>query len=155
VCKTLVLHDPSQRNPFRDLIPLTRHYPLLLQIIIANSALHMFNTSRKHSMRTSQKNTNPRGQETSRPYLDALAAKSRALNMLRSALTDKTPMDSDIILAAMILFVELELLDSGKDNWRHHIEGARSIIADLCKPQMLQNLATSPMRTCLISNWMA
>jgi hypothetical protein len=75
--------------------------------------------------------------------------------MLRSALTDKTPMDSDIILAAMILFVELELLDSGKDNWRHHIEGARSIIADLCKPQMLQNLATSPMRTCLISNWMA
>jgi hypothetical protein len=48
---------------------------------------------------------------------------------------DKTTTDSDVILAVMVLFVELELLDSGRNNWKHHIEGARTIIADLCKPQ--------------------
>jgi hypothetical protein len=96
----------------------------------------------------------PQGHDTSGPYLDALSAKNRALNMLRAALTDKTPLDSDVILAVTVLFVELELLESGKDNWRYHIEGARTIIAGLCKPQMLQRLATSPIRTCLISNWM-
>jgi hypothetical protein len=74
--------------------------------------------------------------------------------MLRNALMDKNTTDSDVILAVMILFVELELLDSGRGNWKHHIEGARTIIAGLCKPQLLEKLSTSPLRSCLISNWM-
>jgi hypothetical protein len=91
---------------------------------------------------------------TSRPYLDALRAKHRALSLLRNALMDKTTTDSDVILAVMVLFVELELLDSGRNNWKHHIEGARTIIADLCKPQSLDKLSISPLRSCLVSNWM-
>jgi hypothetical protein len=74
--------------------------------------------------------------------------------MLRSALMDKTSTNSDVVLAAMVLFVELELLDSGRDNWKHHIEGARTIIAGLYKPQLLDKLTINPLRSCLISNWM-
>jgi hypothetical protein len=116
----------------------------------------MFNSSQKHLQ------SNDRGSkislhcpsfEKSGTYLDALTAKHRALNMLRNALIDKPTTDSDVILAVMILFVELELLDSDQDNWKHHIEGARTIIAGLCKPQLLEKLPTSPLRSCLISNW--
>jgi hypothetical protein len=53
----------------------------------------------------------------------------------------------------MILFVELELLDSGRNNWKHHIEGARTIIANLFKAQLPEKLSVNLLRSCLISNW--
>ncbi|KAI4854657.1 hypothetical protein E4T44_00009 [Aureobasidium sp. EXF-8845] len=157
VCKDLVLYDSTQQNPFCDLVPLTQQHPLLLQIIIANSALHVFNSARKHMKsndRGSEKSLQCRNLLISRPYFDHLTAKHRALNMLRNALIDLDITDSDVILAVMILFVELELLDSGRNNWKHHIEGARTIIAILCKPHLPEDLPISRLRSCLISNWM-
>jgi hypothetical protein len=156
VCKNFVLYDTTQRNPFRDLIPLTRQHPILLQIIVANSAMHMFKSSRRHlksNDQGSEESLRCRNLEGFRPYLDALTAKHRALSMLKNALMDKTTTDSDVILTVMILFVELELLDSGRNNWKHHIEGARTIIANLFKAQLPEKLSVNLLRSCLISNW--
>lgn len=128
-------------------MPLTHQYSVLLHIIVANSALHMFNRSRRGSM------TRSKDGEVTKPFLDALIAKQRALSMLRHALTQIPAENTDIILAVVILFVEFELLDSGRDNWKYHIEGARKIIRALCQPNLLAGLTTSPIRSCLVSSW--
>lgn len=58
----------------------------------------------------------------------------------------------DITLAVVLLFIEFELIDSGRDNWRYRINGARTIIETLCRSHVSTQTAMSPLRSCLISN---
>lgn len=165
VCRDLVLYDIPKHNPFRELIPMIHQHPLLQHIIVANSALHMFNACEKplilhHSGFPLSIQTNiPESSRPSSPSLQqaesyscALVAKQKALVLLRSALSNPTSMDVDVILAAVLLFIELELLDSGRDNWRHHINGARTIIEKFCHPSMLTPASMTPLRCSLVSN---
>lgn len=156
VCRDLVLYDTPHQNPFRDLIALTGQYPILLQTIVANSALHMSNASQTFS-RTRGRGTETLGEYQSHdvtgPYLDALTAKQRALNMLRQTLMQSVVTGLDVLLAVMVLLIEFELMDSGRSDWKHHVEGARTLVGILCKPQVPETLAMSPIRSCLISNW--
>jgi hypothetical protein len=85
-------------------------------------------------------------------YNHALAAKQRALYLLNSALTSITTVDVDVTLAVVLLFIEFELIDSGRDNWKFHINGARTIIETLCRSDKSMQYAMSPLRRCLISN---
>ena len=71
VCRNLVLYDTPHLNPFRELIPLTRQDPILLQIIVANSALHMFNASQKFSGRENNRTHESQRHEVAKPYFDA------------------------------------------------------------------------------------
>ena len=87
-------------------------------------------------------------------YNDALAAKQRALYLLRSAITSIAAVDLDVILAVVVLFIEFELIDSGQDNWRHHINGARMIIEALCGSNISLQTAESPLRSFLLANWL-
>lgn len=165
LCRDLVLYDIPKHNPFRELIPMIHQHPLLQHIIVANSALHMSNACEK--LLTLHQSGFPLSLETdipdfSRPispslkqtesYSSALAAKQKALVLLRSALSNPTSMDVDVILAAVLLFIELEILDSGRDNWRHHINGARTIIEKFCHPSMLTPASMTPLRCSLVSN---
>jgi hypothetical protein len=163
VCKDLVIYDVPKHNPFYDLIPLTKQHEILLHIIIANSALHMSNASQKLLISDTtafpvQYCPNTLGSSSfstiQRPksYRDALVAKQRALHLLNSALNDMPPADIDVTLAVVLLFIEFELIDSGKDNWRWHINGARTIIDILCGSNKLAHTAMSSLRSCLISN---
>lgn len=165
VCRDLVLYDIPKHNPFRELIPLTHQHPVLLQIIIANSALHMSNACQKSlvlgttafplrhrtSLLGSQCSSSSAIQQRE-SYNDALTAKQRALYLLKSALTSIASVDIDVTLAVVLLFIEFELIDSGRDNWRHHINGARTIIKILCGSNISTQTAMSPLRSCLISN---
>ena len=165
VCRDLVLYDIPKHNPFRELVPLTHQHPVLLEIIIANSALHMTNAYQKSLVfhttadsfhhRTSLK-CSPGSSSSenlqSESYTDALAAKQRALHLLKSALTSIASVDIDVTLAAVLLFIEFELIDSGRNNWRFHINGARTIIETLCRLSISTQTPMSPLRSCLISN---
>jgi hypothetical protein len=156
VCPDFVVYD-SDQNPFRDVIPLTQKHPVLLQIVIANSAIHMLNVSQPFS--TSEKGdqkrlSDSRRCESHKLYYDALTAKQQALNMLRQNLAQKTSMDVDVTLAVIILFINLELMDAGQADWIHHIDGGRLLVEALCKDELLQNTMTSPLRRFLVSNWM-
>jgi hypothetical protein len=84
----------------------------------------------------------------------ALVAKYKALSLLQYALSNATPMDLDVILAVILLFVEFELLDSGRDDWIHHIDGARKIIEKLCGSNVIPARIMSPLRRCLVSNFL-
>ncbi|MCJ1458314.1 hypothetical protein MMC28_008685 [Mycoblastus sanguinarius] len=165
VCRDLVLYDIPKHNPFRELIPLTHQHSVLLQIIIANSALHMSNACQKslvldttaflHRHRTSLLGSpcsSSSAIQQLESYNDALAAKQRALYLLKSALNSIASVDIDVTLAVVLLFIEFELIDSGRDNWRYHINGARTIIETLCGSNISTQTAMSPLRSCLISN---
>lgn len=167
LCKDLVLCDSAKQNPFRQLIPLTHRHPILLHIIIANSALHMANANQKHlpgdttthhvsnlSLSSCASSSAIQTTESANAYRDALVAKQWALWMLRSALTRNSWSDIDVILAVVLLFIEFELLDTGHNDWRCHINGARAIIATLNLANMSTQNDLSPLRSCLISNYL-
>ena len=166
VCKDLILYDNPKENQFRKLIPIALDHPVLLQIIIATSAIRMSHTRHKlghsHAMTASteavyQSTTATAIQRQdfaaySRVRNHALIAKYKALSLLQYALSNATPMDLDVILAVILLFVEFELLDSGRDDWIHHIDGARKIIEKLCGSNLITAKTMSPLRRCLVSN---
>ncbi|OLN87011.1 Acriflavine sensitivity control protein acr-2 [Colletotrichum chlorophyti] len=125
VCRDLVSWDLPDRNPFRSLIPLTKAHPLLQHIIVAASAAHMSNLSRALS-------SDPESDLNARQALtDALVAKHKALRLLSAALQDISSIGGDVVLAAVLFFVNVELIESGKNGWRPHLEGAGRIMAFL------------------------
>lgn len=161
-CRNLVSYDNTQLNPFRELIPLTQKHPILLHIIVANSASWIHNAS---TSITTPSTGYPDGkcsvhledQESSmiaqsKPQYDALAAKRQALHLLQLALTGTIALDVDVTMAVVLLFIELELVEYGQGNWTHHISGARRIIERLCGPEIWTQTSTSTLRRCLISN---
>jgi hypothetical protein len=81
-------------------------------------------------------------------------AKCRALQLLREALTqvDKDP-DVDSILATVLMFVQLELIDSGQDSWKAHLDGARKIL-EMLNLSSRSNITVemTGLRKCLLAN---
>ncbi|RDW63302.1 hypothetical protein BP6252_10847 [Coleophoma cylindrospora] len=165
VCKDFVIYDLPQQNPFRDLIPLATQHPVLLNIIIANSALNMANASQQSTARafslSPQLGPNPstipqlRFSPTSQSsgwYKDALVAKHRALRFLTAVLNDVDSTGIDIALGSVLLFTEFELADSGIKDWRLHMHGARALINSVKEPYTLQYANMSSLRRRLIAN---
>ncbi|KAG6116958.1 hypothetical protein E4U13_001476 [Claviceps humidiphila] len=139
VCKDLVSHDLPDRNPFRGLIPLTRAHPLLQHIIVAASASHMSNLVRAPlTSRDSDVGESLRAmihQASRRALNDALLAKATALGLMRGAVENMKTTGADVILAAALFFINVELIESGKHGWKAHLEGAGRIMS-LLQPTM-------------------
>lgn len=165
VCKDLVIYDIPYCNPFRDLIPLTRGYSILFNVILAISALHLSNALQRSVLTRSS--SGPLLHATalnetkcmfmssisvSSEYKDALISKQSALRLLRQALEDTPSVDMDIILASVLLFIEFELIDSGKDDWRLHVNGARRLIDSLPSSSDVDLSNMNAMRSCWVSN---
>lgn len=166
VCKDLVLYDTSQHNQFRNLMPLIHEHPILLDIMVANAALHMTNRGMRSSPLFSSDNQTislsgtlslqpSKGSEIHLPesHHHALAAKQRALHRLQSTLATTTALDSDVALAVVLLFIEFELIASGRNDWKHHVNGARAMINELYERSKQGSMnEMTPLRRCLISN---
>jgi hypothetical protein len=162
VCKDLVLYDEPRSNPFRALISWTQEYVGLRHIIVAVAALHASNSSQmlaswaQSSARQNPKNTTFVTDLYSQPessYRIALHAKHQALAMLRSdALKSFTVYSLDVVLAIVLLFIEFELINSGLNDWAHHIKGARPLIRRAYAEWHLQPHLMTDMRRCLIAN---
>ncbi|RYC92486.1 hypothetical protein BFJ63_vAg4546 [Fusarium oxysporum f. sp. narcissi] len=167
VCKDLVLYDIPKHNPFRELIPMAYQQPMLLQAIIASSALHMSNACQRPSsslsifttMASSQSSKSfvdslSIGHTTSHPeaFHDALRAKQQALCLLNSAVGSMASANVDAILAAVLLLIGFELIDSGRGSWISHINGARMIIEKMIASGSGTGTVFSPLRSWLVSN---
>lgn len=152
LCRDLVSHDFPDRNPFRGLLALTGTHPLLQHIIVAASAAHMAN-----SIRTPLAFL-PRGLDdgasigvelaAQRALKDSWIAKSKALTLMQVAVEDIEKTGGDVILAAALFFINIELIESGKHGWKAHLEGAGRIMSVL-KPTMV---ADSTLRDYVLSD---
>ncbi|KAF3481384.1 acriflavine sensitivity control protein acr-2 [Arthroderma uncinatum] len=58
----------------------------------------------------------------------ALAAKQKTLQLLNQSLSDIDNVDPEVILTAILLSINYELVSSGKDDWKVHVEGAQKLI---------------------------
>lgn len=165
VCKDLVIYDSPKQNPFRDLILLTTQHAVLLNIIIANSALNMSNASQRSAVGSFSLGLQPRpttrtilqlrSSSTSQSfswYQDALIAKQRALRFLNSVLNNVNSTSIDVALGSVLLFTEFELADFGTKDWRLHVHGARALINYVKETYKLHYSNMSSLRRCLISN---
>ncbi|KAL7924536.1 fungal-specific transcription factor domain-containing protein [Trichoderma austrokoningii] len=140
VCKDLVARDGPGVNPFRDLIPLTNRHPLLLQILVATSAIHWSNIFRPITAIPTGL-TDPGGYlaqlrskdlVSRQALIDALTAKQKAMGHLQEVLDSLDPGGSEVALAAMHFFIKFDLIDLEKNDtkgWRTHLEGASNILA--------------------------
>ena len=165
LCGDMVVYDEPGQNPIRDLIPATSDYPLLLEIILANSAFHVFNISREPmELSTYQDDRKPClvayyravsrfGGPLKSSYRDALIAKQHALSLLAQSVASVNESNIDLILVVILLFINYDLIESGKDKWKVHMEGARKLINMLGTPSFQQN-PTSQLRKCLLSDFL-
>lgn len=146
-------HDVPDHNPYRSLIALTRDHPHLLHIIIANSAIYLSNTfSDPLSSATDstlslptggvEGDNLPRNDLSTRTLRDALTAKQKALRFLRQALDNIDTVDREVVLTTILLSINFELVASGKEDWKVHVEGARQLIDQF---QLPSGTPDSPM----------
>lgn len=164
LCDVMVVYDTGQ-NPIRDLVPAVSAYPLLLHVMVANSAFHVFNIS-----------GNPMGQSAYQAdsnstvgdgmplvtydvgplkssYRDALVAKQQALTLLAKSITTVDENNIDIVLMTILLFVNYALVESGRDKWRVHMDGAWRLIQLLGEPPYLQK-PMSKLRLTILSDFL-
>jgi hypothetical protein len=84
-------------------------------------------------------------------YRDALAAKTNALSLLAQSVASVTPANIDLVLVTILLFVNYTLVESGKDKWKVHMDGALSLIKLLGEPPYLQQ-PMSRLRLTILSD---
>lgn len=163
VCKDLVVRDTPDSNPFRELLPLTQKHPLLLQIIVATSAMHWSNIFRRATNTIPTGLTNPGGRlellrsrdlVSRQALIDALTAKQKAMSHLRVVLETLDPAGSEVALAAMHFFIKFDLIDLDNhdgQSWKAHLEGASSIMA-LLGPDSGTSASSRMLRDRVISD---
>jgi hypothetical protein len=165
LCDVMVVYDMPGQNPIRDLIPATAAYPLLLHVMVANSAFHVFNIAcNPMGTSTYQADSSPNitsnHQVTScangplkSSYRDALVAKQQALSLLAQNVATVNESNIDLILVTILLFVNFALVESGRDKWRVHMDGAWRLIRLLGEPPYLQK-PMSRLRLTILSDFL-
>ncbi|KAH6605259.1 Zn2Cys6 transcriptional regulator [Trichoderma cornu-damae] len=150
LCKDLVSNDGPECNPFRSLIPLTRAHPLLQHIIVAASAAHMSNLMSMGLPYPDDGGLIPANQDAAskKALNDALVAKHTALRLMSAAIQNLDTINGDVVLAASLFFINVELIESGKYGWRAHLEGAAKIMSFL----QLTKAWDSSLRDYLLSD---
>ena len=155
----MVIADITDVNPFRSLIPFCRDHPILLHIILANSALHISCLHRRGldleehmPVLAGEFSTTDSIYRSSRAMTDALSAKHKALVLLRRALEDMSHIDVDMIAAVVHLFIIFELISPGEDEWKAHVEGALRLISYLHTLEIRHSSPAALVRDCVTSD---
>ncbi|ROV95273.1 hypothetical protein VPNG_08972 [Cytospora leucostoma] len=157
VCQDLVSFDQQDHsNPFRSVIALLGSFDYLREIILATSAVHMVTLRRSHGQ--------PHHQQE---LIDALTARGRAYRLLREALgghnTTTTPTTAHIVFIAVVFFINFDLIDSGRGNWKTHLQAAGRLITSIqgstaasttsrtapTPPRAIAQLADTVMADCI------
>ncbi|KAK7424545.1 hypothetical protein QQZ08_008554 [Neonectria magnoliae] len=146
LCRDFVAYDIPEHNPFRNLLPLTQAHPLLRQVIIAASATHMYNRARPWLGPDSL----DRGDGPQHLLIDALIAKQKVLRMMSSALQSINSIDGDVLLASVLFLINVELIESGKQNWKAHLDGAGRIMSLLPVSSVDESLRNYLMSDCFV-----
>lgn len=146
-------------HPFQELIPLAIKHEFLFHIIIATSALHWSNSCRPRIstvvpallptaltaagsslIQSADIVEYEPGHPWSQPLIDALSSKQQAITSMRNAITDrslrKSSENADVLLAAVLFFIDFDLIDVGtqawKSGWKAHLDGATKLLEVFC-----------------------
>lgn len=123
MCKLFVVYD-SNKNAFRNLIPLGLKDPALLKALLALAARHHANAGQpfdQHEIPAS-----PRLINANR---DALIFKDQAMEALSRSLRDGKRSKQDSTVASIFVLIFLDLVESGSEGWKYHLKGVKNLIA--------------------------
>lgn len=163
ICEVMVVYDAPGQNPIRDILPAASAHPLLLQIIIANSAFHIFNIScnpmghsSSHDQQTAlvptyYQTVGQFGGPLKSSYKDALVAKQQALSLLAQNVASVDKSNIDLVLVTILMFINYALVESGRDKWKVHLDGAFRLVQLLGKPPYIQR-PMSRLRQTILSD---
>ncbi|PYH29966.1 Zn(II)2Cys6 transcription factor [Aspergillus neoniger CBS 115656] len=134
VCKLFAMFD-SQRNPLRQLIPAALANPILTASVMAISARHMANGQQLYCERQD-------GDHATRfqAHPDGLMYKQKAIRGLIQALNDPVPKSRDVLVLSAFILIFLDLLESGRDQWKSHLGGIKQLVHDMHTAGTSQNL---------------
>ncbi|OBT72123.1 hypothetical protein VF21_09168 [Pseudogymnoascus sp. 05NY08] len=134
LCVQAVLYDISGNNPFRGLMAMIRSSPLILNCILATSASHATNylypsfflsdTNSPLAVPCSSTGIQPVPKPS---FYYALLYKQRVLTQLRKDIQDPAGLHGDLVIAPIALLVWIEMIESGKDTWRIHLNGLKRL----------------------------
>lgn len=124
-------HDIPEINPYGNLIHLSRDNPLVQHIVVAASAAHRSNTIQfqLNDVRGGQLVRHPSTEDSRRALRDSLMAKQQALRLMREAVQNIDSVGVDVVLAASLFFINVELIESGKHGWKAHLEAAGRVMS--------------------------
>jgi len=125
-----VLLDFPGQNPYRDLMALIRSSPLILKTILAVSARDFTNFNTQSSACSDWESLSlDTGNALQSPSgYHALTFKQSALTQLQHDLKHASELNRDSMIASISLLVFVELLESGKDAWKVHLEGVKQLL---------------------------
>lgn len=118
--KECVVYNNSSFNPFLSLMPLMPSSQALSHIMISISAFHI-----AHRLDISQAQLQPDHSEVVRI---ALLNKQKALRCLKHELRVQPEINTDAVIAAVLLFVNLDVVEFGGRGWKYHLRGAEELI---------------------------
>lgn len=132
VCKLFVMFD-SQRNPLRQLIPAALANRILTASVMAISARHMANSQQLFCKRQDHSTR-------FQAHPDGLMYKQKAIRGLIQALNDPVPKSRDVLVLSAFILIFLDLLESGRDQWKSHLGGIKQLVHDMHTAGASQNL---------------
>lgn len=127
--------EEQTTDPYRSLMALSQGSPLMLNIVVALAAYHFAGSSRPEPKLLEapyppgrhDDNDDSGGVITSPIFSDARTYKSKAIINLQMALNRLD--HSDAVVAASLLLIWVEVLDSGTRSWRCHLDGMVGLLA--------------------------
>lgn len=128
----------SDSNPFRKLLPYALEDVALQKSIVALAARHFANTG--YSFDRIEPISSHRHEKAE---LFALQSKKQSIDALSCSLSRIESCKKDATLAAILLLIFLDLLESGIDGWSLHIQGAKVIHQLLAELGSDGNIKTS------------
>ena len=169
----LALYD-AVKNPYRELIPFIKGSPVLTDSLAAVGAIHYAYISSddrnlsKPIAAASQifgtllpyqdlRHATPLSGSVSKPYEHFLALKQRALRHLSIDLLDPILRNDDRTVAAILVLILLDAMESGSGAWKYHLEGAKNLLKS--RPttsnnkgmrEMIEGLDTFVIDSCLV-----
>lgn len=137
-----MLYDFEPANPFKEFIRLIPSCPGLRHAVISVAALHqafriasalcnekkITCPSNPNEAQISQRDEQVQHLHQLPAYYDALSHKQQTLSFLRSEAYVGCFSKPDGVIASMILSIWFELMDSGRDTWRYHLQGLRVVM---------------------------
>ncbi|KLU90890.1 hypothetical protein MAPG_09415 [Magnaporthiopsis poae ATCC 64411] len=143
--------EEETMNPYRSFMALSQGSPLVHHTVVALAAHHLAGSTKPAPKlleapispgRYDDDDDDENGVSKTSFFSDALTHKSKAIMNLRTAL--KSLDHSDAVVAASLLLIWVELLESGTKSWRCHLDGMVGLL--MARKQHLKNAMAQERR---------
>jgi Fungal specific transcription factor domain len=85
-------------------------------------------------------------------FVDALVSRQKAFGLLNGALKNIDSIGDDIVLAAVLFFINFDLIDYGTKEWKAHLDGAVKIMRQISPEDRRRVIPSSSLSDYVVSD---